>query len=287
MKLKNVTKHGVKLTNIEWSPHRSEETQAFTASVQFGKMKGEARNDGRGGANIVSPWALQKALDSHAASLPPVKFSNDRHSYQMDADLLLSLMMEEAVTQHEDEKMLKQGYKYVVTFPNDTRMLYTLVKPSEAGLVKQVGAEAAKRAIVRQLGTDVYRSNGREEDFYALIAMEWDQESMEVALYDGVGADGQPLSAAEKRWVAKYKEDEYRVMNDAIDKAGKELSQFLKSSGIARGRYDLEDLSMSERVTYKVKAVSEEQAEDIVKLLSAYRLKQPFVKLVSGRVDQF
>ncbi|HWP88771.1 MAG TPA: hypothetical protein VNM70_12870 [Burkholderiales bacterium] len=62
----------IELRNVKVAGFASQETICFAATVYVdGKSAGTARNDGHGGCTHIEPHALQRALDAHAATLPP------------------------------------------------------------------------------------------------------------------------------------------------------------------------------------------------------------------------
>ena len=68
----------LKLKNVKFSEHMSEETNAFTADVYFnGKKFAYAKNDGHGGCTNVQPYGLEhketfKLASEYALGLPEI-----------------------------------------------------------------------------------------------------------------------------------------------------------------------------------------------------------------------
>lgn len=65
----------IQFQNLVYSPHLSQETPSFRASlVVNGKPRGIVRNDGRGGANLYTDHTVEREIDAYAATLPPADF---------------------------------------------------------------------------------------------------------------------------------------------------------------------------------------------------------------------
>jgi hypothetical protein len=126
MKLPNYRRGPVTLKKIDYAPNLSEETLAFTAEVHVDGLVGSARNDGRGGENFVQPAVVVEALNRYAASLPTVSLETSRFpgSLSMDADLLLSEMVAEAITAREHARMRAKGFTYYASAPEISQIAF-------------------------------------------------------------------------------------------------------------------------------------------------------------------
>ena len=151
MKLKNITKHGITLSAIEYSPRLSQETMAFTARCECDGIVGEVGNDGHGGASMIWPHALAEALRRRAATLPPLPpYYVGGEPLAYDADLLVAEALEAAIQAHEDKKMAKKGYTHVVRCEGSSRVLYLTTEPKPSDLAKAY-RDRAPLAVVTAL----------------------------------------------------------------------------------------------------------------------------------------
>ncbi len=91
MRLPNVFRGPIALTNIQYSPELSEETFAFTADLKFHGELASVRNDGRGGANLVRPYGVAYQIDRYLKDRPA------EGGDTISTDYLISLMVEEAI----------------------------------------------------------------------------------------------------------------------------------------------------------------------------------------------
>lgn len=65
----------IELRKVHYSKALSQETAAFTADIWVdGKKRGDVRNDGGGGANLIHPRELEGEIAAYAATLPPTSF---------------------------------------------------------------------------------------------------------------------------------------------------------------------------------------------------------------------
>lgn len=157
MKLPNVTRGPVELSDIDYSPRLSQETAAFAAVVRVrGEHVGDGaccaiRNDGCGGEHVWEsrdPKAAnvtRAAVEAYAKTLPPIKAYGT--TLQPDADLVISEMIEAAITLREDKRRAKQGF----TFRADVgQHRYYLRGPRDLDAARaQMGTDGAAATYVR------------------------------------------------------------------------------------------------------------------------------------------
>ena len=104
----------VELRKVKIAKNLSEETIAFTADLWVdGEQIGYVRNDGRGGANLVSPIMVKdqstigriREFESWCETQPP---RHNRHDvFDMTADYYISLMVED----YQEEQQVKRWCK--------------------------------------------------------------------------------------------------------------------------------------------------------------------------------
>ena len=148
MKLPNQTRGPVVLSKIDHAANMSEETLAFTATIEINGLRGTVRNDGRGGACLVTPWkGVGEAVETYAKTLPPAPCEWDpEHPIAYTADFLLAEMVGQAREEYEHRKMGKKGFTHYVVV--GTRVVYFRGAPDETALERTLGAEVAKTAKV-------------------------------------------------------------------------------------------------------------------------------------------
>ena len=93
----------IKLKNIQYAAFASEETDCFHASVWIdGKKAGTVSNDGRGGANLYSPYALYMRLRDHCQSIPP-----DMEGRKVTPDEIIGNLLDAWMNKREKAKVCK------------------------------------------------------------------------------------------------------------------------------------------------------------------------------------
>ena len=103
----------IKLKNIKFSEHLSEETNAFTANLYVdGKLLGSVRNDGCGGNTNVGFNRLEdkqkfREVEEYCKTLPPQNHSFNNVDYTIDSNLevVVDTLFEEWLKQKEVKKM--------------------------------------------------------------------------------------------------------------------------------------------------------------------------------------
>ncbi len=154
MKLPNQTRGPVELRDIDYSPKLSQETFAFVAVVHVNGFDAElprrtsaVRNDGGGGAHVLSSHAAQVALDAYAATLPPIQ--SHGMTLQLDGDALISEMVAAAILQRDDQRHAKKGFSHRAQLL-DGRSVYFIAAAGCAAdvLLGSLGAAAREAKIV-------------------------------------------------------------------------------------------------------------------------------------------
>jgi hypothetical protein len=98
MRLPAVTRGPVTLYQIEYDPKRSQQTFAFSATLEISGYNTQVENDGGGSPSIIRSRQLTDTLERYAATLPPLS------GLPVTADTLISLMVGEALEQHESKQ---------------------------------------------------------------------------------------------------------------------------------------------------------------------------------------
>jgi hypothetical protein len=104
----------IKLKNIKFSEHLSEETNAFTADIFVnGKKVGYAKNDGHGGCTFYNAYEgkreLVKEAEQFCLGLPPIKAYGTelKMNLEFKIDLLLEDWLKEKDQKRLDKKLEK------------------------------------------------------------------------------------------------------------------------------------------------------------------------------------
>ena len=122
------------LKNLKVSEHLSEETTAFTATVYIdGKRAFTARNDGRGGENMLESLKEDRGIIDRAqtyfASLPPE--TSEYGDLPMSLDFAISLAVDEALHLKDMRRCLK---KVTVKTPEGIATFKASFKPTPQNL---------------------------------------------------------------------------------------------------------------------------------------------------------
>lgn len=114
----------IELKNVTYNSRLSEETAAFAATIYVdGKKRGEARNDGHGGPNMIRPHTLAEEIQAYAKTLPRVPFGFAEGDFQPDADFVIS----EVLNDHLMRRDFKRALGRKVMFLRDGK-LYEMKK---------------------------------------------------------------------------------------------------------------------------------------------------------------
>lgn len=143
MRLPSVSRGPARLRNIDYSPGLSEETLAFSAVLEIGDRRCRVSNAGHGGSNCVDDPLAEAALEAYAATLPPERVPEFGTDISVDADYLLSCMVDDAVKLHRDKKHRKQGYRFAARFDDEREVLLSAET-----------AEQARQLLIRRFGPD-------------------------------------------------------------------------------------------------------------------------------------
>lgn len=101
----------IELKNIKYAAFASEETNCFEASVYVdGKKAGTVSNEGRGGADKIEPYELQKRITEYAATLPHIDISNiykdgQKHTMPQCSETLIGDLMEEWIERRDLKRL--------------------------------------------------------------------------------------------------------------------------------------------------------------------------------------
>lgn len=115
----------IELKNVKYAAFASQETSCFEATVYIdGQRTGTVANDGHGGSNRYHPYALQKILDGHGATLPP--HIGDGFSLSIDADILIGELLNIALAKKELTRLMSKR----VLFSRDGKIYQTGVIPN-------------------------------------------------------------------------------------------------------------------------------------------------------------
>tara|TARA_R110000824_G_scaffold304844_1_gene492636 strand:- start:6 stop:470 length:465 start_codon:yes stop_codon:yes gene_type:complete len=122
------------LKNLKVAEHLSEETTAFTATVYIdGKRAFTARNDGRGGENMLESLKQDRGIidraQTHFASLPPE--TSEYGDLPMSLDFAISLAVDEALHLKDMKRCLK---KVTVKTPEGIATFQASIKPTPENL---------------------------------------------------------------------------------------------------------------------------------------------------------
>jgi len=132
MKLPNQTRGPVTLSKIDYAANLSEETAAFTANISLHDRTCQVRNNGRGGPNCFDSREVKEEVDRYAKTLPAI--TGHGLVLKMDAELLVSTMIEDAIQEREDTRLAKKGFTHCATFGG--RAVYTVGEPGPEVLSK-------------------------------------------------------------------------------------------------------------------------------------------------------
>ena len=112
----------IALKNIKYAAFASEETYCFQASIYIDGIKeGTVGNDGRGGPNNVSPYALEEKINAYAKTLPLVVSDelNDANgepfTYANDADSIITDLVTNFINQKDLKKLLSNYLVFTLT----------------------------------------------------------------------------------------------------------------------------------------------------------------------------
>lgn len=122
----------IELRRVVYNARLSQETAAFAADVWVnGKKAGTVQNEGTGGANRVSPPSLERLLEEHAQTLPPLPPAPELGSptpLAMNAELLIGELLEEYLA----AKDLKRLFRTYWLFVGKDERLYQVPKNTGA-----------------------------------------------------------------------------------------------------------------------------------------------------------
>jgi hypothetical protein len=105
----------IKLKNIKFSEHLSEETNAFTADIFVnGKKVGYAKNDGQGGCTFYHPNSVEdrekiKDAEQYCLGLPPINYSFG--DIPMNLENKIDQLFEEWLIAKDEAKLQKKLQK--------------------------------------------------------------------------------------------------------------------------------------------------------------------------------
>ena len=105
----------IKLKNIKFSEHLSEETNAFTADIFVnGKKVGYAKNDGHGGCTWYHPYSVEdraiiNEAEKYCLGLPPIKYST--LEIPMNLENKIDQLFEEWLKAKDEAKLQKKLQK--------------------------------------------------------------------------------------------------------------------------------------------------------------------------------
>lgn len=107
----------IELRKVAHYPRLSEETEAFNAEIYIdGVKRGDVKNDGHGGMNMIYPHTLEREIDEYAKTLPPdppLPGYESIGAIPWTADYLISHILEEHLLKKELEKRLKKNTLFV------------------------------------------------------------------------------------------------------------------------------------------------------------------------------
>lgn len=139
----------IELKNIHYSPHLSDETNAFTADVLVdGQNVGHAKNDGNGGETYVGVQyskndailkrnhELLRKAEEYAASLPPDTWDFNGKQYTRENDLtnIVDGLLDAYLKEKEEKKWRKKTDRAFVS-KSDGMWRYTSFKLPVAELI--------------------------------------------------------------------------------------------------------------------------------------------------------
>lgn len=141
MFLPDQTRGPVTISKIQYLPKSSHETFCFGAFIAVNGMSSPVNNEGTGGQNHVHDREVWDALTAYAKTLPKIKDPYSGDLYEMDADVLISEMIGDAIKSREHEKMRKRGFTHYMT-DGGLRAYYTKHAPTQAEIEKLFRAQA-------------------------------------------------------------------------------------------------------------------------------------------------
>jgi hypothetical protein len=105
----------IKLKNIKFSEHLSEETNAFTADIFVnGKKVGYAKNDGHGGCTFYHPYSVNdryalEGAERYCLTLPPIHYGD--FEIEMNLENKIDQLFEEWLKAKDEAKLQKKLQK--------------------------------------------------------------------------------------------------------------------------------------------------------------------------------
>jgi hypothetical protein len=128
----------IELRKISYSKALSQETSAYAAEIWVdGKKRGNVRNQGHGGADMVYPHDLAREIEEYAKTLPPVPAS--KATFNMELAMSTELVLGELLEKHLAAKDLKSALRRKVLFTRTDGKLYEV-----RGTARPTGPDVAK-----------------------------------------------------------------------------------------------------------------------------------------------
>lgn len=128
----------IELKKVSYSKALSQETSAYAAEVWVdGKKRGNVRNQGHGGGDMIHPYDLAREIEAYAKTLPPIPASEG--TFNMELPMSAELIFGDLLEKHLLAKDLKSALKRKVLFTMDDGKLYQVkagARPSNPRVVK-------------------------------------------------------------------------------------------------------------------------------------------------------
>jgi hypothetical protein len=150
-RLPNIIRGPITLSRIDYAANLSQETTAFTALITIDGKSSVVRNDGGGGPNHIQTHAVEMLVEAHAVSLPPQP--SEYGPLDMNADFLVSLMIDDAIKLRDRAKMKKKGFTHEAALDRGLVLYVTATTEADAraGIARSKYAAKAAAAVITQL----------------------------------------------------------------------------------------------------------------------------------------
>jgi hypothetical protein len=109
----------IELRNVKYAAFASQETLCFEAVIYLDGVKaGTVSNEGHGGSNMYSPWAVEEKLAAHAKTLPAIvsdylEDDGKPFSYPASADTVIDDLLQAFLAERDLRRLLKSKLAFI------------------------------------------------------------------------------------------------------------------------------------------------------------------------------
>jgi hypothetical protein len=102
----------IELRRITYNARLSEETAAYAADIWIdGKKRGDVKNDGHGGMDMIHPYGLHQEIDAYAKTLPPV--TSPYGEFPQSAETIFGDILADHLTRKDLKRQLARKTLFV------------------------------------------------------------------------------------------------------------------------------------------------------------------------------